>query len=504
MKDYYEILQVHPKASLDIIKKAYITLAKKYHPDTTELDAATAQQMMKDLNEAYAVLSDASRREAYDQKMRNYARNQDSSGEEEEYQHHYSWMLTVSNFIVNEIETKIIHEKGHENDNYVICQQLLSYFEKSIQGVKTYAVSHPGKSEELLNFIGTGYMIIAREFTWGYDFIKSLELIKKAGTFLTVQGKENLGYFKEEKEATIKAQQQQEIIDKEGSYDTLRGFKPKNATPNYTASSNDEPVKSNKWLYIGIVAAIILGYFFFGGNTKSKPSSYTAKSSSNSQQSKGDPVFPPKQVEPVYITKYVNSYDVNVRRDPSTNNDPLGVYDVPEAVKVISQEGQWTKVQRNDGSRTYIFSKFLSDDPTVAQDMAKKEIIRNNLAYYIDKKDEFDRQIAAFSNEVNGLIGKPNSFYQAARLADRMWKYTNETIPNTYNSLKRKNVRLEDQYVKALILDMYAVEQERVGFMYNGLTNYMDGGSYKQEFSKGTRAYNEFQELNRELNNLIN
>ena len=237
MKDYYEILQVHPKASLDIIKKAYITLAKKYHPDTTELDAATAQQMMKDLNEAYAVLSDASRREAYDQMVRNQTRNQDSSGEEEEYQHHYNWMLTVSNFIVNEIETKIIHEKGHENDNYVICQQLLSYFEKSIQGVKTYAVSHPGKSEELLNFIGTGYMIIAREFTWGYDFIKSLELIKKAGTFLTEQGKENLGYYKEEKEATIKAQQQQEIIDKEGSYDTLRGFKPKNATPNYTASS---------------------------------------------------------------------------------------------------------------------------------------------------------------------------------------------------------------------------------------------------------------------------
>ena len=126
------------------------------------------------------------------------------------------------------------------------------------------------------------------------------------------------------------------------------------------------------------------------------------------------------------------------------------------------------------------------------------------MAYYIDKKDEFDRQIAAFSNEVNGLIGKPNSFYQAARLADRMWKYTNETIPNTYYSLKSKNVRLEEQYVKALILDMYAVEQERVGFMYNGLTNYMDGGSYKQEFSKGTRAYNEFQELNRELNNLIN
>ena len=504
MKDYYEILQVHPKASLDIIKKAYITLAKKYHPDTTELDAETAQQMMKDLNEAYAVLSDASRREAYDQTVRNQTKRQDNSGEEEEYKHYYNRMLTVSNYIVNEIETKIIHEKGHENDNYVICQQLLSYFEKSIQEVKIYAASHPGKSEELQNFIGTCYMILAREFTWGYDFIKSLELIKKAGTFLTEQGKENLEYYKEEKEATIKARQQQEIIDQEGVCDNLRGFKPRKTTPGYTASSNNEPAKSNKWLYIGIVAAIVLGYFFFGGNTKSRPSSYTAKSGSSSQQSISVPVSPPKQVEPVYITRYVNSYDVNVRQDPSTNNTPLGVYAVSEPVKVISQEGQWAKVQRNNGSITYIFSKFLSDSSFVAREMAEKELTRQNLSYYIDKKDEFDKQIASYSNEVNGLIGKSNGFYQAISLAKRMWTYTDETIPRAYNSLKNKNVRLEDQKAKNLLLDLYAVEQERVGYMYNGLRNYLNGRSYKQEFSKGSSAYNEFQELNRELNNLLN
>ena len=35
MKDYYAILEVHPKASQEIIKKAYLTLAKKYHPDVS-------------------------------------------------------------------------------------------------------------------------------------------------------------------------------------------------------------------------------------------------------------------------------------------------------------------------------------------------------------------------------------------------------------------------------------------------------------------------------------
>ena len=35
--DYYEILEVHPRASKEVIKKAYQTLAKKYHPDISPL-----------------------------------------------------------------------------------------------------------------------------------------------------------------------------------------------------------------------------------------------------------------------------------------------------------------------------------------------------------------------------------------------------------------------------------------------------------------------------------
>lgn len=65
MKDYYEILQVHPKASQEIIKKAYQTLAKKYHPDIHP-DKDKADKMMASLNEAYSVLSDSVKRQAYD------------------------------------------------------------------------------------------------------------------------------------------------------------------------------------------------------------------------------------------------------------------------------------------------------------------------------------------------------------------------------------------------------------------------------------------------------
>ena len=65
MKDYYEILGVSKTASDDEIKKAYRTLAKKYHPDMSPGDKK-AEEMLKDVNTAYAVLSDPEKRANYD------------------------------------------------------------------------------------------------------------------------------------------------------------------------------------------------------------------------------------------------------------------------------------------------------------------------------------------------------------------------------------------------------------------------------------------------------
>ena len=65
-RDYYEVLGVGRGASEDEIKKAYRKMAKQYHPDLNPGDAV-AEQKFKEVNEAYAVLSDSDKKRKYDQ-----------------------------------------------------------------------------------------------------------------------------------------------------------------------------------------------------------------------------------------------------------------------------------------------------------------------------------------------------------------------------------------------------------------------------------------------------
>jgi molecular chaperone DnaJ len=64
-RDYYEVLGVERKASLDDIKKAYRRLAVKFHPDKNPGDL-TAEEKFKEIGEAYEVLIDDDKRAAYD------------------------------------------------------------------------------------------------------------------------------------------------------------------------------------------------------------------------------------------------------------------------------------------------------------------------------------------------------------------------------------------------------------------------------------------------------
>ncbi|MGB9625489.1 MAG: DnaJ domain-containing protein, partial [Phycisphaerae bacterium] len=64
-RDYYEVLGVSRNASEQEIKRAYRKLAKQYHPDRNPGDPK-ATEKFKEVQQAYEVLSDKTKREQYD------------------------------------------------------------------------------------------------------------------------------------------------------------------------------------------------------------------------------------------------------------------------------------------------------------------------------------------------------------------------------------------------------------------------------------------------------
>ncbi|MCL6612746.1 MAG: DnaJ domain-containing protein [Peptococcaceae bacterium] len=75
IKNYYEILGIPPHSGPHKIKYTYRMLAKKHHPDRFQdpKERVRAEALMKEINEAYEVLSDPEKRDAYDKARRQHA-----------------------------------------------------------------------------------------------------------------------------------------------------------------------------------------------------------------------------------------------------------------------------------------------------------------------------------------------------------------------------------------------------------------------------------------------
>ena len=116
-KNYYEILEVDKKASPEIIKKSYSTLAKKYHPDLQPEDMKQdAEEKFKLINEAYEVLSDPEKRKNYDASL------SENIISKEEYDSIYMENLKLRD-IINEMQKEYSqnnssYPRQEENNNF--------------------------------------------------------------------------------------------------------------------------------------------------------------------------------------------------------------------------------------------------------------------------------------------------------------------------------------------------------------------------------------------------
>lgn len=69
MKDYYQILQVHPQVGQEVLNGAYRSLVKQFHPDKYHTSRKVLMnEKMREINEAYQVLSNPATRTEYDQR----------------------------------------------------------------------------------------------------------------------------------------------------------------------------------------------------------------------------------------------------------------------------------------------------------------------------------------------------------------------------------------------------------------------------------------------------
>lgn len=112
-KNYYEILNVNRKSTMQEIKLSYRKLAKKYHPDTSKEE--NAEEKFKDVNEAYDTLTNDEKRRRYDRQVHKYGYGIVDS-EDSLSNIKYEFKSGVN--VINDLLTTILGFKKDEAQNF--------------------------------------------------------------------------------------------------------------------------------------------------------------------------------------------------------------------------------------------------------------------------------------------------------------------------------------------------------------------------------------------------
>lgn len=186
-QNYYEILEVDKNASQEIIKKAYTTLAKKYHPDLQNDDVKHLyEEKLKLINEAYETLSDNAKRTEYNKtlisELDTLRQKIDTLSKENELlknQYHNNYQAQENSYYkaVNNISS----QSNYNNEQTKTTQQQ-NHYNSYIENLKNrrYKTKYKKYPKDYFkNFIAFLLTILILLFLWQLPFVRNFILENK-------------------------------------------------------------------------------------------------------------------------------------------------------------------------------------------------------------------------------------------------------------------------------------------------------------------------------------
>ena len=187
MPDYYELLGISMDATQEQIKKAYIAKVKLYHPDVTTLDKDYAESMVKQVNEAYAVLSDAVKRKAYDIKLFQYRHKDDVVKKDISFEKDAIIIDRVKDLCTRYyqlLDKQIVEKNRYASSNFNICEQLSNEFLDFITTDYEYLLARDLIHGDVAFNLAVTFWKFATCYTWANDYDKAERFMAIIETFL--------------------------------------------------------------------------------------------------------------------------------------------------------------------------------------------------------------------------------------------------------------------------------------------------------------------------------